>query len=63
MSELVYPDEVAPVVPPFSMATKDEHTGKKEWFPVVEPSGLVTGREVGFRFMKLTKLLRVLLRQ
>ena len=44
MSELVYPDEVAPVVPPFSMATKDEHTRKKEWFPVVEPSGLVTGR-------------------
>ena len=42
--ELVYPEELAPVVPPFSLGTPEEYCRASEWFPVVEPSGLVTGR-------------------
>ncbi len=44
MLELVYPDEVAPVLPPFSIETKEEYAEDREWFPVVEPSGMVVGR-------------------
>ena len=44
MFELVYPEEPAPVLPPFSLDTKTEHQEKPEYFPVIEPSGLVTGR-------------------
>ena len=44
MMELVYPEELAPVVPPFSLGTPEEYCRASEWFPVVEPSGLVTGR-------------------
>ena len=44
MLELIYPEEVAPVLPPLSVWNRDVDMRGVEWFPVVEPSGLVTGR-------------------
>lgn len=48
MLELVYPDEIAPVLPPVSAEARNTGAGndggETEWFPVVEPSGLVVGR-------------------
>ena len=44
MTELVYPYDVAPMVPPYSINVPQEYIHAKEWFPVVEPSGLVVGR-------------------
>ena len=44
MIELIYPEEAAPVLPPYSLDTPEEYVTDREWFPVVEPSGLVTGR-------------------
>lgn len=43
--ELIYPYEmVAPVVPAPTADSTVEYAVSSEWFPVVEPSGLVTGR-------------------
>ena len=44
MLELIYPEDMAPMVPPYSINTPKEYLTDKEWFPVVEPSGLVIGR-------------------
>lgn len=44
MLELIYPEEVAPVLPPLSVWNRDADMRGVEWFPVVEPSGLVMGR-------------------
>ena len=44
MTELVYPEETPEVLPPFSMETKEELGKCQEWFPVIEPSGLVVGK-------------------
>ncbi len=49
MFDLVYPEDIAPVVPaPDSASAGDRLAGKvlpaAEWFPVIEDTGLVTGR-------------------
>lgn len=44
MLELIYPEDMALMVPPYSINTPKEYLTDKEWFPVVEPSGLVIGR-------------------
>lgn len=44
MLELIYPEDMAPMVPPYSINTPKEYLTDKEWFPVVEQSGLVIGR-------------------
>ena len=44
MMELVYPYDLAPIVPPPTAETSSAMKGGIEWFPVVEPSGLVIGR-------------------
>lgn len=44
MFELVYPEEPAPIVPPVSIDNRGSYPQGTEWFPVIEPSGLVTGR-------------------
>lgn len=44
MVELVYPYDIAPMIPaPTAETSSVKHVGA-EWFPVVEPSGLVIGR-------------------
>ena len=43
--ELIYPYEIdAPIVPAPTADTLNERPAAVEWFPVVEPSGLVIGR-------------------
>lgn len=42
--ELVYPYDIAPTIPAPTADTSSARTVTGEWFPVVEPSGLVTGR-------------------
>ncbi len=43
--ELIYPyDQVVPVVPAPTAGSMVENPAASEWFPVVEPSGLVIGR-------------------
>lgn len=44
MIELVYPYDPAPVVPAPTAETSVERAAASEWFPVVEPSGLVVGQ-------------------
>lgn len=44
MIELVYPYDLAPVVPAPTADLSAERPVVTEWFPVVEPSGLVVGR-------------------
>ena len=44
MIELVYPYDLAPVVPAPTADSSVERPAVTEWFPVVEPSGLVVGR-------------------
>ena len=44
MVELIYPPETAPVVPPPSVDNMSGYPQGTEWFPVVEPTGIVTGR-------------------
>lgn len=44
MIELVYPYDLAPVVPAPTADSSAERPVVAEWFPVVEPSGLVVGR-------------------
>ena len=42
--ELIYPYDIAPVIPAPTAETTPERAAVNEWFPVVEVSGLVTGR-------------------
>ncbi len=42
--ELIYPYDIAPVVPAPTADTTVERAVASEWFPVVESSGLVVGR-------------------
>lgn len=44
--ELVYPYDLAPVVPVPTADSTVERAAANEWFPVVEPNGLVVGRAV-----------------
>ena len=44
MIELIYPYDLAPVVPPPTAETSAGSRCVTEWFPVVEPNGIVTGR-------------------
>lgn len=44
MIELIYPYDLAPVVPPPTAETSAESRAVTEWFPVVEPNGIVVGR-------------------
>ena len=42
--ELIYPYDIAPVVPAPTAESTVERAAASEWFPVVEPNGLVIGR-------------------
>lgn len=44
MIDLVYPFDIAPMIPPPTAETSAEKFIGAEWFPVVESSGLVIGR-------------------
>ena len=44
MIELIYPQEVAPVVPPPTALTSAAKQVGAEWFPVLESNGVVIGR-------------------
>ncbi|MBQ8839620.1 MAG: NUDIX domain-containing protein [Bacteroidales bacterium] len=44
MIELVYPYDIAPVIPAPTAETTLERAVACEWFPIVEPNGLVVGR-------------------
>ena len=44
MMELIYPYDLAPMIPAPSADHTVERAVASEWFPVVEPSGLVVGR-------------------
>lgn len=44
MIELIYPYEIAPVVPAPTAGSKAVKAYGHEWFPVVVPSGMVVGR-------------------
>lgn len=44
MVELIYPDAQVPVLPPLTAANRNDRATVREWFPVVEPSGMVVGR-------------------
>lgn len=42
--DLIYPYDLAPIVPAPTADAETERASASEWFPVVEPSGLVVGR-------------------
>lgn len=42
--ELVYPFDIAPVIPSLTVETSGTVVPGAEWFPIVEPSGIVVGR-------------------
>ena len=44
MIELIYPYDLAPVVPPPTAETSVRSCRVSEWFPITEPSGMVVGR-------------------
>lgn len=44
MIELIYPYDLAPVLPPPTAETSEESRTVEEWFPVVESNGFVVGR-------------------
>lgn len=44
MIELIYPYDLAPVVPAPTADSSVARAAAGEWFPIVEPSGMVTGR-------------------
>lgn len=44
MIELIYPYDIAPMVPPPTAGRVAGQSESVEWFPVVEPSGMVVGR-------------------
>ena len=44
MIELIYPYDFAPIIPPPTAEKPAPRQTGVEWFPIVEPSGLVVGR-------------------
>lgn len=42
--ELIYPYDIAPIIPAPTADTSIERAAASEWFPIVEPNGLVVGR-------------------
>ncbi len=44
MIELIYPYDLAPVLPPPTAETSEVSRAVEEWFPVVESNGFVVGR-------------------
>lgn len=42
--ELIYPYDIAPIIPAPTADTSVERAAASEWFPIVEPNGLVVGR-------------------
>ena len=44
MIELIYPYDLAPVIPAPTAETSEECRAVSEWFPIVEPTGMVIGR-------------------
>lgn len=44
MLELIYPYDLAPVIPTPTAGGAAEKAAASEWFPVIEPNGLVVGR-------------------
>ena len=44
MIELIYPYDLAPVIPAPTAETSEESRAVSEWFPIVDPTGLVIGR-------------------
>jgi isopentenyldiphosphate isomerase len=42
--ELIYPYDTAPMIPLPTAETSQSRTAVSEWFPIVEPTGIVTGR-------------------
>lgn len=44
MIELIYPYDMAPIVPTPTAETSMQYLSSEEWFPIVEPVGIVTGR-------------------
>ena len=44
MIDLVYPYDIAPIVPTPTAETSMQQSSVSEWFPIVEPTGIVTGR-------------------
>lgn len=46
MIELIYPYDLAPMVPAPTAETSHRRPLSSEWFPIVEPNGIVTGRAV-----------------
>ena len=42
--ELIYPYDIAPIIPAPTADTTVERVAASEWFPIVEPNGLVIGR-------------------
>ena len=44
MLELIYPYDLAPVIPSPTAGTTAEKAAASEWVPVIEPNGLVVGR-------------------
>ena len=46
MIELIYPYDIAPAIPAPTAESSTVRAAASEWFPVVEPNGLVVGRSV-----------------
>lgn len=42
--DLIYPYDIAPVLPPPTAETSAIKSAESEWFPVIEPNGMVIGR-------------------
>jgi len=42
--ELIYPYDIAPIIPAPTADSSVERVSASEWFPIVEPNGLVVGR-------------------
>ena len=46
MIDLIYPYDLAPIVPAPTAGSRTVKASSSEWFPIVEPNGLVIGRSV-----------------
>lgn len=46
MIDLIYPYDLAPIVPAPTAGSRAVKASSSEWFPIVEPNGLVIGRSV-----------------
>ena len=42
--ELIYPYDIAPILPPPTAETSQIKSNESEWFPVIESTGIVIGR-------------------